>query len=46
MPKLELNCHVRSNVMHSIMKTRQDNDAFDHIGVSSIEYDTKLSRLV
>ena len=26
------------------MKSRQDNDVTDHIGVISIEYNTKLSR--
>ena len=42
--KSEMNHHCRSNKMHSIIKTKNDNDVNDHKGVTSIEYDIELSR--
>ena len=44
MLETKLNYHDRSNMIQSIMKSKQDNDMNDCIGVISIEYDTELSR--
>ena len=43
MPKTKLNYQDLSNLMRSMMKTRQDNNVIDYTGVVYIENKTKLS---
>lgn len=39
-----LSCRTRSDRMHSMTKTRQDNDVIDHIGLVYSEIEIELSR--
>ena len=41
---MKLRYHDRSNRVQSMMKTRKDNNAIDHISVVSAETETKISR--
>ena len=44
MLKSELNCHDWLDQMQSIMKSREDNNVTNCIGVIFIEYNIELSR--
>ena len=44
--KLKLNYRDLYDLVRSMMKTKQDNDVTDHIGVVYAENETKLSWLI
>ena len=43
MLKTKLNNHDRSNRVPTVMKTKEDNNVIDHIGLVYIGNDTELS---
>ena len=45
-PKMKLRYHDQSNHVQSMMKTRKDNDAINHVSVVYAKIETKLSGLI
>ena len=45
MPKMKLSCHDRSDRVRSMIKTRQDSDVTDHIGLVYSKIEIELSGL-